>query len=298
MQSLVKRFNTAELLTFTYIFITAVYIVLFSGKSAAYTQTYNLLLYRVFFSVALFIIVYIEEKSDNKFMGFIRYVFPFALITYWYPETYNLGYNTGYDLPESIIAPNLDGFFDRLDRLIFGCSPAMEFSKAFPQPFVSEIMYFGYFAYYLIFLFLFVYCYLEKTDLAEKAMFYCLCSFFVFYIIFTLVPVAGPQFYYSEPDNQVPEGYIFSLLMRSIQDMGEKPIGAFPSSHVGLTIIAMILLYENARKYFYVILPVAIILVASTVYIKAHYLIDVVAAFIIAPLIFLLSKLFFKLFKR
>jgi membrane-associated phospholipid phosphatase len=85
--------------------------------------------------------------------------------------------------------------------------------------------------------------------------------------------------------------------MRFIQDMGEKPTGAFPSSHVGMTIIAMILLYGNARKYFYLILPVAIVLVASTVYIKAHYLIDVVAAIIVTPFIFILSKLFFKLFK-
>jgi membrane-associated phospholipid phosphatase len=299
MQPLIRRFNTAELLTFAYIFITAVYVLLTSGQSVAVTQTYELLFYRVGFAVALFIMAYLSEKSDSKFVGFIRYVFPFALITYWYPETYSLGYNTGGDLPTSIIAPNLDGFFDRLDRAIFGCSPAMEFSKALPQALVSEIMYFGYFAYYLIFLFLFVYCYIKMSaDLAEKAMFYCLCSFFVYYVIFTLVPVAGPQFYYSCPDNQVPEGYIFSALMRSIQDLGEKPTGAFPSSHVGLTIIAMILLYKNARKYFYAILPAAIVLVASTVYIKAHYLIDVVVAIIVTPFIFILSKLIFRIFKR
>jgi membrane-associated phospholipid phosphatase len=172
----------------------------------------------------------------------------------------------------------------------------MEFSKAFPQAFVSEIMYFSYFAYYFIFLGTFIYFYFVKPCMAEKVMFYCLCSFFVFYIIFIIIPVAGPQFYYSYPDNQVPDGYFFSRVMRSIQDMGEKPTGAFPSSHVGLTIIAMILLYENARKYFYIILPVTIILVASTIYIKAHYMIDVIAAFILTPLIFLLSKKIFTIY--
>jgi membrane-associated phospholipid phosphatase len=298
MQSLMKRFNSSELLTYTYVFITAVYILMFFGMAGTNMKTCNLLLYRIIFSVTLFLVMFVSEKTESKLTGFIRYVFPFALITYWYPETYNLGYNLDNDLPKSIIAPNLDGFFDRLDIAIFGCSPAMEFSKAFPQAFVSEIMYFGYFAYYLIFLFMFIYFFLIKTEIAERAMFYCLCSFFVFYIIFTLVPVAGPQFYYSYPDNQVPDGYIFSWLMRLIQDLGEKPTGAFPSSHVGLTIIAMILLYEHARKYFYAILPVAIILIVSTVYIKAHYLIDVIAAFIVTPLIFILSKLIFRLFKR
>jgi membrane-associated phospholipid phosphatase len=295
MQSLIKRLNSAELLTFAYILVTAIYILLSFTEDGA--QPYSLLLYRIVFATALLLTAIVSEKSKGKITGFIRYIFPFALITYWYPETYNLGCNLSSDLPKSIIAPNLDGFFDRLDTVIFGYSPALEFSKMFPQAFVSEIMYFGYFAYYLIFLFTFIYFYFVKPDMAERAMFYCLCSFFVFYIIFTLVPVAGPQFYYSYPDNQVPKGYFFSRLMCLIQDLGEKPTGAFPSSHVGLTMIAMILLYENARVYFCIILPVAIILVASTVYIKAHYMVDVVAAFIVAPLIFALSKRIFRLFE-
>jgi membrane-associated phospholipid phosphatase len=254
------------------------------------------LLYRIAFSTALFLLLSISEQFENKFGQFIRYIFPFALITYWYPETYILGGNED-GLPQSIIISNLDGFLDRLDIKIFGCSPAMEFSKAIPQALVSEIMYFGYFAYYLIFLVMFIYFFFIKPNIAERAMFYCLCSFFIFYIIFIFVPAAGPQFYYSYPDNQVPEGYIFSSLMRSIQDWGEKPTGAFPSSHVGLTVIAMILLYEDTLKYFYAILPVAIILVASTVYIKAHYLVDVFTAFIIAPFVLALSKSVFGLFK-
>jgi membrane-associated phospholipid phosphatase len=292
-----KHFNSAESLTFSYIAITAIYLLLFVGQTDAHTQTYLLLLYRIVFIAALFLITFISQKYESRFTGFIRYVFPFALITYWYPDTYSLGYNVESNLPKSIVAPNLDSFFDNIDKTIFGCSPAMEFSKALPQALISEIMYFGYFAYYFIFLITFIYFYYHKPAIAERAMFYCLCSFFVFYIIFTLVPVAGPQFYYASPDNQVPDGYIFSRLMRTIQNMGEKPTGAFPSSHVGMTIIAMILLYKHARTYFYSILPIAIILVASTVYIKAHYLIDVVAAFLITPLIFLLSKSIFKLFK-
>ncbi|MDR2027773.1 MAG: phosphatase PAP2 family protein [Prevotellaceae bacterium] len=297
MHSLVKRFNSAELLTFTYIVITAFHILLF-GRTGSFAHISSLLLCRIAFSAAIFLVVLISEQFGNRFAGFIRYVFPFALIAYWYPETYYLGGNENSALPHSIIMSNIDGLLDRLDMMIFGCLPAMEFSKAFPQAWVSEIMYFGYFAYYLIFLVTFIYFFFVKPDMAEAAMFYCLCSFFIFYIIFICVPAAGPQFYYSYPDSQVPEGYFFSWLMRSIQDMGEKPTGAFPSSHVGLTLIAMILLYGNSRKYFYAILPTAIILVASTVYIKAHYLVDVLAAFIVAPFIFVLSRLIFGLYKH
>jgi membrane-associated phospholipid phosphatase len=242
--------------------------------------------------------VFFSEKYGGQYVKFIRYLFPFSLIVYWYPETYYLANPDNTGLPESIIVSNLDGLFEHLDIALFGCSPAIEFSEAFSQPLVSEIMYFGYFAYYPLFMFTFTYFFFVKPEIAERAIFYCLCSFFIFYIIFVLVPVAGPQFYYSFPDNQVPDGYCFSSLMRGLQDVGEKPTGAFPSSHVGLTFITMSLLFKHARKYFYIILPVALILVAATVYIKAHYLIDVVAAFIVTPLIFILSKRIFRLWVR
>ncbi|MDR1339184.1 MAG: phosphatase PAP2 family protein [Prevotellaceae bacterium] len=292
IHSPIKHFNSVELLTFTYILITAAYILAFFG---IYAQTCGLLLYRAVFSAALCLTAFVSEKSGNRFVQYIRYLFPFSLIAYWYPETYSLANPWNAGLPDSIIMSNLDGFFERLDVAIFGCSPAMEFSKAFPQPLVSEIMYFGYFAYYPLFLFLFTWFFFVKPGMAERAMFCCLCPFFIFYMIFALVPVAGPQFYYSLSNSQVPDGYFFSSLMRGIQDLGEKPTGAFPSSHVGLTIIVMILLFENARKYFYIILPVAIVLTAATVYIKAHYLTDVIAAFIVAPLILSLSKRIFSI---
>jgi len=287
MQSFIKRFNLVDLLTFTYGILTAVYILLFCKKIE---NPYQLLLNRIILFAALALIVFLSGKFKNKFIGFVRYVTPFTLITYWYPETYYLSHE--------VILPNLDHFFEHLDIYLFGCSPAMEFSKAFPQAIVSEIMYFGYFSYFLIFLFTFLYFYFVNPRNAEKSMFYCLCSFFIFYIIFTFIPVAGPQFYYNPPDDQVPDGYIFSTLMRWIQDSGEKPTGAFPSSHVGLTIITMSILFKNTKKLFFIVLPVAIILVTSTVYIKAHYLIDVIAAFIVAPMIFVASRQIFKLFKR
>jgi membrane-associated phospholipid phosphatase len=295
IHSLTKRFNPVEILTYTYILISAAYIVAFFG---IHKDTCGLLLYRVIFAAALWMMALASEKYENRYMIFIRYLFPFSLIVYWYPETYYLANPENTGLPESIVASNLDGLFERLDIAIFGCSPAIEFSKTFSQNLVSEIMYFGYFAYYPLFVFTFTYFFFVKPEVAERAMFYCLCSFFIFYIIFILVPVAGPQFYYAFPDNQVPDGYFFSSLMRGLQDMGEKPTGAFPSSHVGLTVITMSLLFKHARKYFYIILPVAVTLVAATVYIKAHYLCDVVAAFILAPLILILSKRIFRVWVK
>lgn len=282
----VGRFNAVEILTFIYGLLTAVYVIVFFGKI---DNAGELLLNRAVIFAALILIRMIEERFPNRVTGFVRYVFPFVMVSYWYPETYYLN--------EGVLVPNLDECFDVADRVLFGCSPAMEFSARFSSPLMSELMYFGYFSYFLIFLLLFASLYFGRIVAAERAMFVTLCSFFMFYLIFVFVPVKGPQFHYPAQDTKVPEGYFFSSLMRSIQASGEKPTGAFPSSHVGMTLIALAFIYRHLRRVFFFVLPVAAALVASTVYIKAHYLTDVIAAFIVTPVLFVMSSKIFGMFK-
>ncbi|GHV43982.1 hypothetical protein FACS1894180_4630 [Bacteroidia bacterium] len=97
------------------------------------------------------------------------------------------------------------------------------------------------------------------------------------------MPVEGPQFYFT--DNQIPEGYFFYKLLSVIQFYGEERTGAFPSSHVGMTLIMLMIFFRYRRSFFYALLPVCIVLVLSTVYVKAHYVIDVVGGVISAPII-------------
>ncbi|MDR2425315.1 MAG: phosphatase PAP2 family protein [Prevotellaceae bacterium] len=275
----INKFNAAEWASFAYGLVTACYILIF------YKQINNpagLLFHRAVFFTILILMIFISERLPLTAFRLIRYLFPFALISYWYPETYWLN--------NEVIIPNLDKFFDNLDRVLFGCSPAMAFSRLLPSAAVSEIMYFGYFSYFLIFLILLLLTFFKRQAASGKIMFLLLCSFFIFYMIFIFIPVAGPQFYYSPADSEVPAGYFFSALMRGIQQTGEQPTGAFPSSHVGMTLIAVWLVFKHFRRLFCFVLPVAIILIASTVYIKAHYLIDVIAAFVVSPMIYCASK--------
>jgi len=89
----------------------------------------------------------------------------------------------------------------------------------------------------------------------------------------------GPQFYFPPPHNEVPDGYLFCKLMRFLQSTGEKPTGAFPSSHVGVTFTVVIFVARHCRVLLKYALPLFVILLLSTVYIKAHYLIDVIGGF-------------------
>ncbi|MDR2564327.1 MAG: phosphatase PAP2 family protein [Prevotellaceae bacterium] len=268
-----------------YAILTGLYILCFCGKIENFVW---LLTNRLIIIGFVTLFAFWHNKTNNSFVFFLRFIFPPTLTSYWYPETYYLN--------DDVLVKNLDKFFADLDLQLFGFEPSLEFSAHYSQAWVSESMYFGYFSYFLIFAYVGIGFFLYKKNEALPVMFSIITSFFIFYLIFIFVPAAGPQFYYPASDVQVPDGYLFCNLMRSIQESGEKPTGAFPSSHVGMTLIFLYILFKHARKIFWITLPVACLLIMSTVYIKAHYLVDVLAAFLCTPFIYMASnKLYSKL---
>ena len=132
-----------------------------------------------------------------------------------------------------------------------------------------------------------------------------------YYVIYDIIPVVGPTFYYKAvgisniahgifPDVQyyfsnhhdcLPSpGYtdgIFYHLVENAKAAGERPTAAFPSSHVGVSTICMLLAWHSKnRKLLFIMLPFYILLCLATVYIQSHYAIDAIAGFISALLFY------------
>jgi len=236
-----------------------------------------------------------------RFTHFCRIGAQFLLLPWWYPDTYLL----------NRIFPNLDHLFATYEQQLFGCQPALLFSQAIDHPIFSELMHLGYAAYYpmiaLVTLFYF-FCRYREFDRTE---FIILASFFIYYVIFIALPVTGPQYYYlaagveniaqgifpnvhdyfATHDECLPmPGYdngFFFQCVASAHATGERPTAAFPSSHVGVTTILMILAWHsNNRKLFYGMLPLFVLMCLATVYIQAHYAIDVLAGWVSGIAIF------------
>lgn len=83
--------------------------------------------------------------------------------------------------------------------------------------------------------------------------------------------------------------------MEGSQQVGERPTAAFPSSHVGVSTILMIMAWRASKKLFACLMPFYLLLCGATVYIQAHYLIDAIAGFVSA---FVLYVLVTKMFKK
>lgn len=226
---------------------------------------------------------------------FLRIAVQMVFLSWWYPDTYEL----------NRMLPNLDHVFAGLEQQLFGCQPSLLFSQKLPWGWFSELMCMGYVSYFPLMSVLLVYYFFMRHHEFLLSAFVLLTSFFVFYVVFALLPVTGPQFYYlavgtdniaqgvlpnvgdwflTHSERMAPPGWtggVFHHLLDLAHDAGERPTAAFPSSHVGITTVVMLLAWRTrSRSLFFGMLPFFLLMCLSTVYIYAHYAIDAIAGFL------------------
>lgn len=268
-------FKRLDILFFAYLIMSSILMLLAWGENSIL-----LLGPRIVLIPLIFTLIYFDQKVENYLIGLLRSTYPLILSGYFYSETVN--YN-------KIFFNNLDPYLEKLESAIFGMQPSLEFPALFPNLVFSELMYIAYFSFYLLILFFSLYVYFKKKDYFIEAVFKLSASLYIFYFIFCLFPSAGPQFYFASPNNILPDAFIFDKVMHFIQKMAEEPTGAFPSSHVGISVIILLMSRKRIPHFFNIALPFVILLIFSTIYIKAHYTIDAIAGLLIAPFILYLS---------
>lgn len=301
------KFNPAEKLTLYYIIIStfvAFYICIKFGTGA------SLIGIRLLISAGIFFLAYLGNSRKKSSINVIRYLFIASLFIYWYTETFYL--NRYFE--------NFDHLLARTDFLIFGFQPSLMFAQVYPQHWFSELMNFGYISFFPLLIFTCLYFYHTDRKYAEFFFFTTVLTFFLFYLLFLLIPASGPQYYFQLIDNkQISAGIypsivdyfsnnyiclrhtspsgIFQSCLDFIRGHAERPTGAFPSSHIGnSTLVIIMLLAKREYKLALILSPVYVLLVFSTVYLGAHYVIDVIAGFISAFTFFGLSLYLYPLF--
>jgi membrane-associated phospholipid phosphatase len=294
-----------ERISLIYNAITTILIVLLYSRM---DHPGMMLLERVGIVAITFGLIYLYQKYPCRLSAFVRMVVQMSFLAYWYPDTFEF----------NRLFPNLDCFFASAEQWLFNCQPSVEFSKLCPDIWFSEPFNMGYFAYYPLIAIVAIYYFVFKFEWFEKASFVIVTSFFLYYLIYIFVPVAGPQFYFPAigmdnveacnflsigdyfnhnaillPGPNFEQGLFFDLVEAS-QEVGERPTAAFPSSHVGISTILMIMAWRVNKKLCYGLTPFYVLLCCATVYIQAHYLIDVFAGWISAIAIYILSTWMYK----
>ena len=300
-----KGLFAVERISLVYNAITTILIVLLYSRM---DHPGMMLLERAGIVAITFGLIYLYQKYPCRLSAFVRMVVQMSFLAYWYPDTFEF----------NRLFPNLDCFFASAEQWLFNCQPSVEFSKLCPDIWFSEPFNMGYFAYYPLIAIVAIYYFVFKFEWFEKASFVIVTSFFLYYLMYIFVPVAGPQFYFPAigmdnveacnflsigdyfnhnaillPGPNFEQGLFFDLVEAS-QEVGERPTAAFPSSHVGISTILMIMAWRVNRKLCYGLTPFYVLLCCATVYIQAHYLIDVCAGWISAVGIYIFSTWMYK----
>ncbi len=289
-----NKLFTTEILTIAYSMLTSLMVIVLWRRLDNPLSFFPLRI----LSIGIILLLYYGTSLPGvrQIVLFLRVMFPLALLSQWYGETYLF----------NRIFTNLDPLFASWEQNLFGFQPALAFSEIFSSKWVSEAFYMGYFIYFPMMVTVLLYCFYWRRDKFNQLGFIFLGSFFLYYLIFVFLPVTGPQFYFKaiglenaahgifppvgdyfryHTDLLPGPGYdkgLFYKLVKISQALGERPTAAFPSSHVGISTILMIWLYGNNKKLLFILLPFYLLLCGATVYIRAHYLIDVLAGWISA----------------
>lgn len=286
IHNFLELFSPVDLVTILYVLISGIYI---SFSTLSFTDLLPHFFFRILILALIVSLSFLHRRvGANQLLLSLRNFYPLLFLGFFYTET--------SCIKNILFENNLDNYFINAEQSLWGCQPSMTFSKHMNQEWFNEVMNMCYFSYYILITLVCFALYFKKPEHSEKGIFIITFSFYLYYIIFAILPVVGPQFYVQDPTAEAIPTHFFGNIMHTIFTTYEKPTGAFPSSHVGIAIIISYLTFLYLKKLFFITLPFVLGICFATVYIKAHYLVDVIGGLISAPLfIFVSIKVYTKI---
>ncbi len=186
---------------------------------------------------------------------------------------------------------SFDGFFVDLETAIFGFQPALELYKALPEsPFITELFFFSYFFYFLLFsIGIWILFFQGKEKAAYRFLIAVTIGFYILYLVYIVFPVKGPKYYFESLHAlwyDHFEGFLFTAILKTAFDGIDLYGAAFPSSHAAISVLALLINFKYSHKRGFILLPITLALLVSTVYIYAHYAVDIFAGIIVGAIYF------------
>jgi membrane-associated phospholipid phosphatase len=220
--------------------------------------------------IFLIFVIPILDRSQNRIIHFARHWYIIAILTFIY-------WSVGH-LVHMIFPGLFDGYIISFEESIFGRLPNV-WVQQFENPFLTEIMQISYAIYWAtVPVGAAIFYFTKRYKEFELMQFFTLVAFFISYLLFILIPVAGPRYMIADQIHASYKGIVVTEFLRRFVEGAGLHGGAFPSSHVAVAIVVLFFVW----KYFpgigkWAFLPAVIALSMATVYGQYHYLTDVVA---------------------
>jgi len=192
--------------------------------------------------------------------------------------------------------PDADQLLIRLDRLAFAGRDPTVLLEAVTFPHLTEVLQIVYGSFYFLPFSLCLALYLRgEREAFKTASTLILFGFYLSFIGYFLVPAIGPRHTLSDLQNLPLSGlWTFEALRGLLDVFPFPPRDCFPSGHTLVSVLTLSLAYRYLRHRFGLYLGWSSLLIFSTVYLRYHYVADVIAAVALATLIYLIGLRWFR----
>lgn len=218
----------------------------------------------------------------------LRDWFPFFVILLMY-------YSLWGDATHLLVTHDRDAALIAWDQRLFGFQASVAMQR-FVSPLLTAWMEFAYTFHILNIPIVACFVYLRRRrERFREMMAGILVITFLGLLGYLLVPAVGPM-YTLRDQFTVPLSVPLDAVNRQIEFMDFARIkrDVFPSLHAGISFVVWLYAWRNSRRLFAILAPVVLSLFVSTVYLRYHYLVDVVAGLLLAPVAFFLANWLFQ----
>lgn len=208
--------------------------------------------------------------------------FPFFLLSACYYALYS-------NLMLRVNPHTADGVLSRIDAALLG-NQASFYLQSIINPWLTDVCNLIYFSYVLSLPAVALYLYLKQRDTVfRRVMMGYLILMLMGVSSYLLVPAIGPGSYFATQYTHDLQGHLISREVDYIIWAGRVAYDCFPSLHVGIPLLLCLYIRDYRRSLFYPGMVYVGCMCFSTLYLRYHYLSDVIASFAYAPAAYFLN---------
>lgn len=183
----------------------------------------------------------------------------------------------------------LDPAFIEFEKKYFAKVMSFHQNNSASQVFLSEYLHACYLSFYIFIYGVPLYLYLQHNIIFfYECTFAILLTLLLGYITHIIVPVHGPRTIFPKIIDKRSQGCFFKIV-HHVLSKGSTPGTAFPSGHTSSACIALFMTWHLNMPLFYILLPIGIGLIISTIYGRFHYVADVIIGIAYAIIAFLIT---------
>ena len=235
----------------------------------------------------------LEVLKRSKMGGFIKMILDFLRETLPFAFCISI-YTNMHDMVHLVNPNDVDNKLIVLDDYILGFQPAIYLEK-FISPGLTDFMYFSYSSFLFYILLFTMYLYVRKNYHAfRETLVSVILTFYIGYIGYVFFPAVGPKFTMAHLFETSLSGSFITDRLSFLMDYEISEYtrrDCFPSLHNGVIFLILLFAFKHQKTYALIFLPFAIALFISTLYLRYHYFIDMIAGFILATAMFYLGPI-------